>query len=153
MAWGLGRVAGLELPERWGGLIDVPAGPDGRAAGWLGGVLAGCGEDQVAIRDVGVLGRRLVRAAAPQAGPAWVPCGTVLVTGGTGSLGAPASWWVACRGPARGGAGRPGGAGVCPAGARGGWWRPAGPGPPRREWRSWRPSWPAPAPRSSWPDA
>ena len=101
MAWGLGRVAGLELPERWGGLIDVPAAPDGRAAGWLGGVLAGCGEDQVAIRDAGVLGRRLVRAAAPPSGPAWAPGGTVLVTGGTGSLGSRASWWLACRGTPR----------------------------------------------------
>ena len=101
MAWGLGRVAGLELPERWGGLIDLPAAPDGRAAGWLGGVLAGCGEDQVAIRDAGVLGRRLVRAAAPPAGPAWAPGGTVLVTGGTGSLGSRASWWLACRGTPR----------------------------------------------------
>ena len=101
MAWGLGRVAGLELPERWGGLIDLPAAPDGRAAGWLGGVLAGCGEDQVAIRDAGVLGRRLVRAAAPPSGPAWAPGGTVLVTGGTGLPGSRASWWLACRGTPR----------------------------------------------------
>jgi hypothetical protein len=24
MVWGLGRVAGLEYPRRWGGLVDVP---------------------------------------------------------------------------------------------------------------------------------
>ncbi|WP_229076859.1 hypothetical protein, partial [Actinoplanes sp. DH11] len=36
--WGLGQVAGLEFPERWGGLVDV--GVDGvGVAGVLGGVL------------------------------------------------------------------------------------------------------------------
>nr|BFE69913.1 hypothetical protein GCM10020092_032140 [Actinoplanes digitatis] len=29
--WGLGRVAALELPQRWGGLVDLPATPDARA--------------------------------------------------------------------------------------------------------------------------
>ena len=111
MAWGLGRVAGLELPERWGGLIDIPPAPDERApderapderaGARLCAVLAGCGEDQVAIRDAGVLGRRLTRAAPPRGGQAWVPGGTVLVTGGTGALGARASWWLADRGAPR----------------------------------------------------
>ncbi len=32
-AWGLGRVAGLEHPDRWGGLIDLPPVLDERAAG------------------------------------------------------------------------------------------------------------------------
>ncbi|MBC3839585.1 acyltransferase domain-containing protein [Streptacidiphilus sp. 4-A2] len=70
--WGLGRVVGLEHPERWGGLIDLPQkldaphAPhtlDARSAGRLVAVLAGCGEDQVAIREAGILARRLVRAA------------------------------------------------------------------------------------------
>ncbi|MFD0660971.1 acyltransferase domain-containing protein [Thermocatellispora tengchongensis] len=63
--WGLGRVAGLEHPERWGGLIDLPAGLDDRAAGRLCAVLAGNGEDQVAIRSAGIRARRLVRAPGP----------------------------------------------------------------------------------------
>ena len=67
MVWGLGRVAALEFPARWGGLADVPAVVTGRVAGWLRGVLAGgTGEDQVAIRGGGVLARRLVRAPAGQ---------------------------------------------------------------------------------------
>ena len=70
MAWGLGRVAGLEHPDRWGGLIDVPAVLDERAAGRLCGVLAGCGEDQAAIRGAGIMARRLVRAPEPRGGGA-----------------------------------------------------------------------------------
>uniref|UniRef100_UPI0004C29673 beta-ketoacyl reductase n=1 Tax=Streptomyces sp. NRRL S-87 TaxID=1463920 RepID=UPI0004C29673 len=82
--WGLGRVAALEVPERWGGLVDLPEVWDERAMGRLVGVLAGgaAGEDQVAVRSSGVFGRRLIRAAGGGAG-AWEPSGTVLVTGGT----------------------------------------------------------------------
>ena len=75
MAWGLGRVAALEHPGRWGGLVDVPAVLDERAGDWVRAVLAGCGEDQVAVRAGGVLARRLVprRPARPAGG--WVPRG------------------------------------------------------------------------------
>ncbi|MEW9534779.1 beta-ketoacyl reductase, partial [Microbispora sp. NPDC049125] len=38
--WGLGRVVGLEHPERWGGLIDVPSQLDERAGARLLAVLA-----------------------------------------------------------------------------------------------------------------
>ncbi|MBU3868473.1 hypothetical protein KN815_31845, partial [Streptomyces sp. 4503] len=31
LVWGLGRVAALELPERWGGLVDLPETADERA--------------------------------------------------------------------------------------------------------------------------
>src|ERR1035441_5214619 len=58
MVWGLGRVAGLEHPGRWGGLIDVPPGWNELLARRVCGVLAGCGEDQVAIRDAGIVARR-----------------------------------------------------------------------------------------------
>ncbi|WP_029391655.1 type I polyketide synthase [Streptomyces xiaopingdaonensis] len=87
--WGLGRVAGLEHPERWGGLVDLPAEVDERVAGWLAGVLTGEGhEDQVALRAGGVWLRRIEPAPAGPAQRTWAPRGTVLVTGGTGSLGA-----------------------------------------------------------------
>ena len=99
--WGLGRVAGLEHPDRWGGLIDVPPVLDERAAVRLCGVLAGSGEDQVAIRAAGVLARRLVRAAQPGTREKWVPGGSVLVTGGTGSIGARVARWLAGRGAPR----------------------------------------------------
>ncbi|MER8162974.1 beta-ketoacyl reductase, partial [Streptomyces sp. NPDC094472] len=73
-----------------------------RALGRLAGVLAGAGgEDQVAVRGSGVFGRRLVRAAAAGSatGPAsegsWSPgAGSVLVTGGTGALGAHLARWL-----------------------------------------------------------
>ncbi|MFD7880619.1 type I polyketide synthase, partial [Streptomyces sp. NPDC059766] len=87
--WGLGRVVALEQPQRWGGLVDLPAEPDSRALERLTGVLAQTDEDQLAVRASGVSGRRLVRApqsAAPADAP-WSPRGTVLVTGGTGALG------------------------------------------------------------------
>ena len=100
--WGLGRVAGLEHPGRWGGLVDVPAVWDERAGSRLCAVLAGCGEDQVAVREAGVLARRLVRAGVP-AGPGrrWVPGGTVLVTGGTGVIAPHLAGWLAGRGAPR----------------------------------------------------
>ncbi|MDQ7806830.1 SDR family NAD(P)-dependent oxidoreductase [Amycolatopsis sp. A133] len=59
--WGFGRSAALEVPFRWGGLVDLPAALDERAAGRLWAVLGG-GEDQVAIRASGVFARRLVPA-------------------------------------------------------------------------------------------
>src|SRR5712691_9821525 len=65
MVWGLGLAAGLEHPDRWGGLVDVPAAWDERVAARLCEVLAGCGEDLVAIRPSGILARRLIRAPQP----------------------------------------------------------------------------------------
>ncbi|MER5556558.1 SDR family NAD(P)-dependent oxidoreductase [Streptomyces sp. NPDC002793] len=86
--WGLGRVAALEFPQRWGGLVDLPAVLDARAADRFTRVLAGT-EDQAAVRASGVFARRLVRAAEPTGAQAraWRPDGTVLITGGTGGLG------------------------------------------------------------------
>ena len=96
--WGLGRVAALEHPDRWGGLVDVPPVLDERAAARLCGVLAGCGEDQVAIRGGGILARRLVRAPLPPwRRRRWSPRGTVLVTGGTGAIGGHVARWLAGR--------------------------------------------------------
>jgi len=101
--WGLGRVAGLEHPDRWGGLADLPPVWGGRTGELLCAVLAGSlGEDQVAIRAGGLLVRRLERA--PQqavAGAGWRPRGTVLVTGGTGALGAHVAVWAAEAGARR----------------------------------------------------
>ncbi|MFJ2419025.1 type I polyketide synthase [Streptomyces brevispora] len=99
--WGLGRVAALEHPLRWGGLVDLPDLLDGPALDGLCAVLAGRdGEDQVAVRAPVPLGRRLVPAPEP-ATPApapWTSRGTVLVTGGTGGLGAQVARWLAERG-------------------------------------------------------
>ncbi|RSS55942.1 SDR family NAD(P)-dependent oxidoreductase [Streptomyces sp. WAC01280] len=85
MVWGMGRVAALEHPDRWGGLIDLPSDTDRAALDRMVAVLAGgTGEDQVAVRASGLLARRLVRAplaARGTAAPWWRADGTVLVTG------------------------------------------------------------------------
>ncbi|WP_146175095.1 type I polyketide synthase, partial [Umezawaea tangerina] len=91
--WGYGRVVALELPERWGGLVDLPATLDRRAGDRFAAVLAGT-EDQVALRSAGVFGRRLAHAPAGT-GSSWTPRGTVLVTGGTGALGGHVARWLA----------------------------------------------------------
>ncbi|MEU4774945.1 type I polyketide synthase, partial [Micromonospora sp. NPDC023644] len=99
LAWGLGRVVALEQPDRWGGLVDLPARVDRSAGDALLAVLADSGHDQVAIRPQGILGRRLV-PAAPPAGSGWRPAGTVLVTGGTGALGRHVARWLLANGAA-----------------------------------------------------
>ncbi|WP_144440937.1 SDR family NAD(P)-dependent oxidoreductase, partial [Streptomyces roseifaciens] len=93
--WGLGRVAALEHAQRWGGLVDLPGTIDDRIAGRLAAVLGQSAEDQVAIRDRGVFGRRLSRLPAGRTGRSWSPRGTVLITGGTGALGGHVARWLA----------------------------------------------------------
>ena len=102
-SWGLGRVVGLEHPERWGGLIDLPEAPDERSMARLVGVLAGgLGvEDQVVIRERGLLARRLEHLAQTRPEREWTPRGTVLITGGTGAIGGHVAHWLADRGAAR----------------------------------------------------
>nr|WP_320068405.1 SDR family NAD(P)-dependent oxidoreductase [Micromonospora sp. RTGN7] len=92
--WGLGRVAALEAPGRWGGLVDLPEVVDSRAARRLCGVLAAGVEDQVAVRSSGVFVRRLVRASGGAARREFRLSGTVLVTGGTGALGSRVARWA-----------------------------------------------------------
>ncbi|WP_247616598.1 type I polyketide synthase, partial [Streptomyces sp. MK37H] len=99
--WGLGRVAALELPDRWGGLIDLPETLTDRVLSRLAVVLAGAGdEDQIAVRASGVFGRRLARATARQVAESegWSAHGTVLVTGGTGALGGQVARWLIDKG-------------------------------------------------------
>jgi polyketide synthase 7 len=90
LTWGMGRVVGLEQPRRWGGLVDLPDTLDDGVVGRLAAVLAAGDEDQVAVRDAGVFGRRLVRARCadeadrPARGWRPRPDGTVLITGGGG---------------------------------------------------------------------
>ncbi|ATL32353.1 type I polyketide synthase [Streptomyces formicae] len=101
MVWGLGRVAALEQPGRWGGLVDVPDFADEATGDLLVSALAGTsGEDQVAVRGGELLGRRLVPAplSAQAPGSGWTPRGTVLVTGGLGALGGHVARWLAAHG-------------------------------------------------------
>ncbi|MGP4115469.1 SDR family NAD(P)-dependent oxidoreductase, partial [Streptomyces sp. 4N509B] len=115
--WGLGRVLALEHPTLWGGLIDLPLPEslDATALDRLCDVLApppaaasAPGEDQLAVRGSRLLARRLVRPAASElaateptdsgAVEPWRPRGTVLITGGTGALGAHVARWLARNG-------------------------------------------------------
>ncbi|MCX2971433.1 type I polyketide synthase, partial [Streptomyces marinisediminis] len=97
--WGLVRSAQVEHPGR---IVLLDADTEHPPAALLAAVLA-ADEPQAAVRDGRVLVPRLQRAAAapqdgpapqggstPEAGPApvWRPEGTVLITGGTGALGA-----------------------------------------------------------------
>ncbi len=103
LVWGFGRVAAQEHTDRWGGLIDLPTEDTSGAAQALASVLTGThpgGEDQLAIRGERVLARRLIRAPLSRVGRVrrWKPSGTVLVTGGTGALGAHVARWLARQG-------------------------------------------------------
>ncbi|MGW6962377.1 SDR family NAD(P)-dependent oxidoreductase, partial [Streptomyces chartreusis] len=106
--WGLGRTLALEQPDRWGGLIDLPAHPDAEDAQRLAHLLAEPGdEDQLALRPNGVLAARLVRdtgangqSTATSGGQSRGARfhGTALVTGGTGALGRHIAHWVVDQG-------------------------------------------------------
>jgi NAD(P)-dependent dehydrogenase (short-subunit alcohol dehydrogenase family) len=98
--WGLGFVARLEYPHRWGGLVDLPSTVDETTAARLRAVLTGHdGEDQVAIRAGGVLVRRVCHAPEREdTGRTWRPRGTALVLGGTGALGGHVARWLASQG-------------------------------------------------------
>ncbi|RSN48722.1 type I polyketide synthase, partial [Actinomadura sp. WAC 06369] len=100
--WGFGRTVGLEHPDRWGGLIDLPQVLDAEAGARLVRILADGVEDQVAVREAGTFLRRLVHAESRRSEPEpWSPRGTVLLTGGTGSIGASIAPWLAEHGAPR----------------------------------------------------
>ncbi|MEH0474847.1 SDR family NAD(P)-dependent oxidoreductase [Streptomyces sp. B21-097] len=89
--WGLVRSAQAEEPGRVV-LVDVGVGESAPAGRVLGGVVAS-GESQVAVRSGEVFVPRLARVALPSPGGSlgarvFRSGGTVLVTGGTGALGA-----------------------------------------------------------------
>ncbi|MGW5639584.1 type I polyketide synthase, partial [Streptomyces sp. NPDC003832] len=102
--WGMGRVAALELPQQWGGILDLPVDlDDERIRRRVAAVLAQrdtVEHDQVAVRTAGLLARRMVPAPLPADGPvrAWAPRGTAIVTGGTGLLGGILARWLAGNG-------------------------------------------------------
>ncbi|MFE6842996.1 type I polyketide synthase [Streptomyces sp. NPDC057686] len=85
--WGMVRAAQGENPDRIV-LLDTDPAAEDAAELVLGAVLAG-GEPQVAVRGTVLSAPRLVRAdvEVPDVPAVFGPDGTVLVTGGTGSLG------------------------------------------------------------------
>ncbi|BBC29263.1 Polyketide synthase [Streptomyces graminofaciens] len=110
MVWGLAPVAAAEHGRAWGGVIDVPDTWDRRSRTRLAAALAKdtvandraakgteTPEDELALRPTGLYARRLTRAPLGTRVPPrhWRPEGTVLVTGGTGGLGAHTARWLA----------------------------------------------------------
>ncbi|MBE1502214.1 acyl transferase domain-containing protein [Amycolatopsis lexingtonensis] len=97
--WGLGRIAGLEHPARWGGLVDLPPSLDETTGARLAAVLTGTtGEDQVALRASGVFARRLIHAGTGEPARRWRPEGTVLVTDADGHAAVRLARWLITRG-------------------------------------------------------
>ncbi|WP_097234120.1 type I polyketide synthase [Streptomyces zhaozhouensis] len=82
--WGLVRAAQAENPGRFTVIdVDGSAGSDRALA-----AAAATEEPELALRGGRILAPRLARAGAAGGVPEWDPSGTVLVTGGTGGLGA-----------------------------------------------------------------
>jgi acyl transferase domain-containing protein/acyl carrier protein len=100
MVWGLGRTVALELPRRWGGLVDLPVTPGDDAAAGLVRLLSGGGTgEQAAVRGDELRCARLAPAeVGDRPGRDWRPSGTVLVTGGLTGLGARTARWLAEQG-------------------------------------------------------
>jgi acyl transferase domain-containing protein/SAM-dependent methyltransferase/acyl carrier protein len=102
MLWGLGRVAALEHPERWGGLVDVAEADGQDLASRLWDVLQGAsgqGEDQVVLRGERRFVPRLVPQRASEAAPVRLDAAAAyLVTGGQGELGLQVARWMVHQG-------------------------------------------------------
>ncbi|GAA5013325.1 SDR family NAD(P)-dependent oxidoreductase [Streptomyces siamensis] len=102
--WGLGKVAALEHPELWGGLLDLdPAGEANEAERVADLVATRSAEDLTARRGGTVLVPRLVAAGSgdedtPRPSPQLSDLGSYLVTGGLGSLGLLMGEWLARNG-------------------------------------------------------
>ncbi|MFD6435383.1 type I polyketide synthase [Streptomyces venezuelae] len=100
--WGLGRVAALEHPRMWGGLVDLPERIDPPTLARLAAALLPQDEDQTAVRPTGTHTRRLTHAPTPSPSTggeaAWQPRGTTLITGGTGGIGGVLARWLAREG-------------------------------------------------------
>ena len=104
--WGLGRVAALEHPEQWGGLIDLEQGiaPQEAARLLLGELLAFDGETQCAWRRGSRYVARLQRSAVPSLSSARSkiqPGAAYFVTGGLGALGLQVAEWLVEQGATR----------------------------------------------------
>ena len=96
--WGLGRVATLEAPRRWGGVIDADGGAE-QAETIVRAILDG-GADQLALRGDRQLVPRLIRVETPPrlAPPALDADGVYLITGGQGAIGRRLASWLVDRG-------------------------------------------------------
>ncbi|AKT41315.1 type I polyketide synthase [Chondromyces crocatus] len=100
--WGIGRIAALEHPELWGGLLDLdPHAPSGaiqaEAARVVDELLGPDGEDLLALRGAERRVARLIRSPAlplPAERPGLRPDATYLITGGLHGLGLEVARWM-----------------------------------------------------------
>ncbi len=103
--WGLGLAVGLEHAQQKCGVVDLPQKLDERVGALLVDSLMGARqEDQLAVRPAGVFARRLTRideGGQPAEGRFVPSAGTILITGGTGGLGAHCARWLARAGAER----------------------------------------------------
>jgi nucleoside-diphosphate-sugar epimerase len=103
MLWGLGVVAGLELPGAWGALVDLEPGFGMDDIDVLVRLVTGnVHEDQVAVRGGQGFGRRFERT--PLEGGASTERlgdGVYLITGGTGDVALSVARWLVARGARR----------------------------------------------------
>lgn len=97
---GLARVLALEIPQVWGGIIDLDSQKsDDEAQDILKIMAAHAGEGNLAIRNQQVYAARLVKQILPSAPSAIVnQQATYLITGGLGALGLHAAKWLAGKG-------------------------------------------------------
>ena len=98
--WGLGRVAALEQPELWGGLVDLDpaAGPE-QALALVDEIAASDGEDQIVLHGGVRRVARLRQVPEPQAATMVVHSrGSYLICGGLGGLGLGLARWLARKG-------------------------------------------------------
>ncbi len=89
--WGLARCAALELPESWGGLVDLDPRDGAEGAARLLEVLAGT-DDQLAVRSGAVFTARLERLRRRGEVPPPLRLrddATYLISGGLGGIGWP----------------------------------------------------------------
>ncbi|GJF15963.1 putative polyketide synthase [Mycolicibacterium cyprinidarum] len=106
--WGFGRAVALELPQLWGGLIDLSSGKQTAGSDEWSRLVnlvtiprdSASGEDQVALRDEATYVPRLARRAEP---PNGAPLelrddATYLVTGGLGAIGLEIAGYLAAHG-------------------------------------------------------
>ncbi|MFE9422259.1 SDR family NAD(P)-dependent oxidoreductase [Kitasatospora sp. NPDC006697] len=85
---GLAPALGLEFPETWGGVSDLPAAPSAEdAATLLRLVLSGSGEDLTAVRDGAALTARLRELTDSRSELTIRQDSAYLVTGGLGAIG------------------------------------------------------------------
>lgn len=100
--WGIARVAAVEHPGKWGGLVDLPAEPSLVDFDALGRLVDGRYDEGIISITGGRLSTaRLTPVHRRGSGPRCEPGGTYLITGGTGALGWRVAYWLAGRGATR----------------------------------------------------